>query len=81
MNKVEAGSHFHKSSSFNRNLTFSYFSENVKFKTWIKNQNISYLCIYRAPKILGIQNVWYLCKIIGQYIFLKVSQSGFQDAA
>ena len=47
MNKVEAGSHFHKSSSFNRNLTFSYFSENVKFKTWIK---ISHIYAFMEPQ-------------------------------
>ena len=77
MNKVEADSHFHKSSSFNRNLTFSYFSENVSIKTWIK---ISHIYTFIEPqKSLGIQNEWYLCKIIG--IFLKVTQSDFQDAA
>ena len=74
MNKVEAGSHFHKSSSFNRNLTFSYFSENVSIKTWIK---ISHIYTFIEPQI---QNVWYLYKIIGRHIFLKVTQSDFQAA-
>ena len=79
MNKVEADSHFHKSSSFNRNFTFSYFSESVNIKIWII---ISHICTFIVPqKSLRIQNVWILCKIIGQYIFLKVTQSDFQDAA
>ena len=45
----------------------------MSIKTWIKLSHI-YIYVYRAPKSLGIQYVWYLCKIIGQYIFLKVTQ-------
>ena len=49
----------------------------MNIKTRIKLSHI-YIYVYRAPKSLGIQNVWYLCKIIG--IFLKVTQSDFQGA-